>query len=61
MKVYSVNIGKILAKIYINEHTLPIIIINIIHILAQAIIYEEAKSKHILKTVCLISIKQKSV
>ena len=35
MKVYSWNIGKILAKININEYILPIFIINFINILAK--------------------------
>ena len=59
MKVYPENIDKILAEININEHILPSFLINIINILAKTIIYKETKNNHILKTVCLISIKQK--
>ena len=59
MKVYSWNIGKILAKINIKEHILPIFLINVINILAKTTVYKEAKNKHILKTTCPISIKQK--
>ena len=35
MKVYSWNIGKILAKININELILPILLINLIKLLAK--------------------------
>ena len=59
MKIYSWNIGKILPKININEHILPISLINFINILANTIWYKETKNKHILKTVCPISFKQK--
>ena len=61
MKVYSWNIGKILAKklILLNDHILPIFLITIVNILAKTIIYRETKNNYILKTICLISIKQK--
>ena len=49
MKVYSWYIGKILAKININEHILPIFLINLTHILAKTIIYKGAKNKRIWK------------
>ena len=42
MKVYLSNIGKILAKININEHILPIFLINVINILAKTIKYKES-------------------
>ena len=47
MKVYSLkqNIGKI----NINEHILPIFLINLINILANTIIYKETNNNHILK------------
>ena len=61
MKVYSLNIGKLLAKININEHILPIFLITAINILAKTMIYKETKNNHILKTVCPISIKQKLI
>ena len=35
MKVYSQNVGKILAKLNINEHILPIFLIKFINILAN--------------------------
>ena len=59
MKVYSWNIGKILAKMNIHDHILPIFLINFINILANTIQYKENKNKCIPKTVCPISFKQK--
>ena len=53
MKVYSLNIGKILPKININEHILPIFLINFINILAKTIKYKESFNGNISKTVCL--------
>ena len=48
MKVYSWNISKILAKINIDEHILPIFLINVIHILAKTIIYDKVRdSSHV--------------
>ena len=42
MKVYSTNIGKILINININEHILPIFLINFINKLAKTIKYKES-------------------
>ena len=57
MKVYSSNIGKILPKININEHILPIFLINFINILAKTIKYKESFNSNISKTVCPIWLK----
>ena len=57
MKVYSQNIGKILAKININEHILPIFIIKFINVLAKTIKYKESLNINYSKTLCLIWLK----
>ena len=50
MKVYSQNIGKILAKININEHILPIFLIKFINILAKTIKYKKSLNINFSKT-----------
>ena len=57
MKFYSQNIGKILAKININEHILPIFLIKFINILAKTIKYKESLNINFSKTVCPIWLK----
>ena len=50
---------KMVAKVNINKHILPIFRIYAINILAKTIIDKEIKNNHILKTLCPISIEQK--
>ena len=54
MKVYSLNVGKILATININDHILPISLINFINILAKTLKYKESFKGNFSKTVCPI-------
>ena len=61
MKVYSQEIGNIFSKINNSEHILPILSLRFIHILAKTVMYKETKNKHILKTECPVSIKQKTI
>ena len=51
MKVYSQDIGKILAKINIHEHILLIFLINFINILAKTVRYKESLNTNFSKTV----------
>ena len=57
MKVYSWNIGKILAKINIYDDILQIFLINFINILAKTIKYKESFNSNFSKTVCPIWLK----
>ena len=51
IKVVWKFVHKILAKINIKEHILPIFLINVINILAKTIYYKNTKNKYISNTV----------
>ena len=59
VNLYVYNFIKILAKLHIHDHFLPIFLIKVINIIGKNNIVQEIKDKHILKTVRPIASRQK--
>ena len=54
VNLYVYNFSKILSKLHIHDHFLPIFVINFINLLAKTTKYKKSFKRNIPKTVCPI-------